>query len=402
MRIKNSGNSISDRFSDIFIFFAMTVILLSACQNKQTGIADEKEAKYIEIPQDYRYGWVTIPLKINGNKTIPVILDVSMPFDGLVIFHKGTIEELRLELPEGNAGKLADSVSLSVEGINLGKVVVRTFGEDRETSAFKVAGMIGKDVFNDYLLELDFDNALVKLHPYDSVPPGEGWYESKLTDDRGILYTDFVVGLNGIEARNVEVAIDMSGFSYYLRLKEKSGPGLDIPKHAMEAFLGNGITDDWSGYVFRAYSFRAGTFIMNGIITEMVNSDVELPDNKNGSIGLKFLKRFTSIFDFKNLKLYLKENGHFNDPYTYSMTGFNSRKTIAGTQKIVQIFDNSPATDAGVKLGDFILAVNGKPIQEYYYRELDSLYRQRGDTLKLTLLRNDNEIQKEIILRELF
>ncbi|MBN1338622.1 MAG: PDZ domain-containing protein [Bacteroidales bacterium] len=385
-----------------FCVLIFSLFLLYSCQSNQQNQAEEKATSWIEIPQDFRYGWLTLPLEVNGNKAIQVILDLSTPFDGLVLFHKETVNELGLALPEGGSGKLADSVMLSIGNVDIGQAGLVTFGEDRQTSVFEVAGIIGKTVFEKFLVELDFDCSLIKLHQPGSLIPGEDWLENRLTEDRGNVYADFVVGLNGIDAHQVECAIDMSGFSYYLRLKEGSGPGMDIPPHAVRAFLGDGITGDRSGHIFRAYTFRTGNYVLDGLITEMVGSDTELPFARNGSIGLKLLRRFNMMIDYSNLKLYLKSNKSINDPFLYNMTGFNTRLNKDKSWQVVQIFDDSPAGEAGIRLGDIILKINGRERSDYTFAELEALTQKRGDTLTVTVRSNGQETEKKLILRELF
>ncbi len=80
--------------------------------------------------------------------------------------------------------------------------------------------------------------------------------------------------------------------------------------------------------------------------------------------------------------------------------GFVVGMTVAGLgpAKVVKVNKNSPASAAGIKVGDVIASINGKPTQVGLDFYLDLLDRRGGDTLKLTLDRNGESVETTLTL----
>jgi len=72
-----------------------------------------------------------------------------------------------------------------------------------------------------------------------------------------------------------------------------------------------------------------------------------------------------------------------------------------GFREIKQIYDNSPASDAGLQVGDKIVSINGRPAGEYDIFEIDSLFAQEGKTIQLIVRRGDKESEISLKLRRL-
>lgn len=57
--------------------------------------------------------------------------------------------------------------------------------------------------------------------------------------------------------------------------------------------------------------------------------------------------------------------------------------------RIVKVYKDSPADKAGIKVGDRIVAINGKAVDEYSVHSVSlKIIGRRGEPVKLTLLRN--------------
>lgn len=73
-----------------------------------------------------------------------------------------------------------------------------------------------------------------------------------------------------------------------------------------------------------------------------------------------------------------------------------------GSIKVERLIPNSPAVDAGVKPGDYIIKVNGKP---YGYQEMDiavkNMRGQEGTSATITFLRDGKMFDKKITRREI-
>ncbi|GGA24937.1 PDZ domain-containing protein [Dyella nitratireducens] len=67
--------------------------------------------------------------------------------------------------------------------------------------------------------------------------------------------------------------------------------------------------------------------------------------------------------------------------------------SIERSERIVRIWRGLPAEKAGIREGDQIIEVEGKPVEGAKGTEMASLYRKRaGETLTLKLMHSDGEI----------
>lgn len=73
-----------------------------------------------------------------------------------------------------------------------------------------------------------------------------------------------------------------------------------------------------------------------------------------------------------------------------------------GRIKVEGVFANSPADEAGIKVGDFIAKVNGK---SYTYQEMDiavkNMRGKEGTSVKILLIRGNTQIEKKVTRREI-
>ena len=121
-------------------------------------------------------------------------------------------------------------------------------------------------------------------------------------------------------------------------------------------------------------------------------------DFAQGNIGGGIWKRFTTTLDYKHGKLYLKPNALFGEPFDGPNAGL---AVFQG--KVVSIARNSPAQEAGIIVGDQVLAVNGKPIDATsIYVGADEKRSAPGTKVQLKLRAADG-MQREVtlILRDL-
>ena len=67
---------------------------------------------------------------------------------------------------------------------------------------------------------------------------------------------------------------------------------------------------------------------------------------------------------------------------------------------ISDVVPGSPAESAGIKRGDIITAVNGKPVHNTNELQLEIMYRQPGDTVTVELLREGQKLTVQVVLGE--
>ncbi len=76
----------------------------------------------------------------------------------------------------------------------------------------------------------------------------------------------------------------------------------------------------------------------------------------------------------------LEPNRDISNPEEYDMSGMLliDEGTDFKTFKVKRVIDNSPATLAGLREGDIISAVDGKPTSNLTLEQLRQMFKQKG------------------------
>lgn len=122
---------------------------------------------------------------------------------------------------------------------------------------------------------------------------------------------------------------------------------------------------------------------LNGIRVDRANESV---------LGLRQLSRFVVRANFPEHALYLNRGAHFDLP---DFTATSGMSVVFVNQRIVvrSIEPGGPAERAGVRSGDVIMAVNGRPASSYDRAGLAAEFtRQAGRLMDVEVLR-DGDVQ---------
>jgi len=105
------------------------------------------------------------------------------------------------------------------------------------------------------------------------------------------------------------------------------------------------------------------------------------------SVGFGFIRQHRAVFDFPNEMMYLTPGKKFGEVVEYSMAGLALIKT---DQKIVvyAVRREWPAFEAGVRVGDEILSINGEATARLELKTIRQiLKRKAGNSVSLQIER---------------
>lgn len=306
-----------------------------------------------------------------------------------------------------------------------------------------VHGIIGYDVFENFVVEINYITKVLKLHK-----PEE--YKAKRCKKCEVFDLSFFNNKPYIES---EVKIDSTfittkllidtGSSDALWLFEDPSLGL-IPYNQLffDDFLGKGLSGNVYGKRSKVKSFKLKSF-------ELDNVNAAFPDssslgrarhitNRNGSVSGEILKRFNIVFDYKNSKITLKKNSNFRTPFYYNRSGIILEQTgtrvvkekedrgrvgygnkganstqielqthyqysLKPSYSIVELRSGSPAEKVGLKVGDVILSVNGKQSYEISLQRIMEYFKNDiGKLIRLKVDRNGETMAFEFRLEDVF
>lgn len=396
---------------------------------------------------------IVIPMEVNGTE-LSFILD------------SGVDKPILFNLSDQDSVQINNVSEITIKGLGDGKPIkaLRSHGnifrlkhiENRDQQLYVVLdksmnfspslgvpvhGIIGYDLFRDFVVEIDYGSRTLKFHDPETYRYGKSKRQEilPLSIIRKKAYIDGHLTLK--KELPVKLLVD-TGSSDAIWLFENET--INIPDAHYEDFLGKGLNGDIFGKRTKVDHIRIGRF-------DLKDAKAAFPDKKsfaaiknlgsrNGSVGGEVLKRFNIVFDYGRNQITLRKNNNFNAPFRYNLSGlslqhngvryisesisdsrgvvhseeksfgdvqilFETRTRLSLVPEIVvsAIRAGSPAQEAGLLEGDVILAVNGKRIHRYELQEvLEMLNEKEGKRVKVQIERHDQDLTFSFVLKDLF
>jgi C-terminal processing protease CtpA/Prc len=88
-------------------------------------------------------------------------------------------------------------------------------------------------------------------------------------------------------------------------------------------------------------------------------------------------------------RLVLEPNAHFAEPIEYDMSGirFRAEGSDLRTFRVYQVLKESPAAEAGLRVGDVLAAIDGVPASKFSLDEVYKMLKQQEREYKLDVRR---------------
>ena len=181
-------------------------------------------------------------------------------------------------------------------------------------------------------------------------------------------------------------------------IKPKSGT-------LVEAMTGWGVGGASHGLVMQGGLLTLGSVQIPHPLTEIGTDKggATAADFFPNNIGGGILKRFVVTLDYQHQALYLKPvPGPVADLDTFDRSGMWINEAEGG-YKIVDVTKGAPADQAGLKAGDVIMGVDGKPARDVALTDLRLKLRNDppGTVVKLAVRRGDEKRDVAVTLRDL-
>lgn len=308
---------------------------------------------------------------------------------------------------------------------------------------FPIHGIIGYEFFSDFIVEVNYAKQKIKIYKPENYKHPQcrkcETFNLELINNKPFINAS--VGLEGKMISNLKLLID-SGSSDALWLINNKN--LKTPESNFEDFLGFGISGSVYGRRARADSFNLGGHVLKDVKVAFPDSIslqyVQNKSERDGSIGGEILKRFRVIFDYNGKKITLKRNKYFKKPFSFNISGlqleYNGSRVVrkaetihnlSGDQdkddlgnvkihrtadryrfsfrpayEIVEVRRGSPAALAGMRKNDVLLAVNGKPVDNYLLEEVIEMIDQKpGKTIRIKVQRGMQDLMFVFTLKSI-
>ena len=433
------------------------VLLISGCLINAQGVFNLSSEKTSKIKFQLINNVIVVPVELNGIK-LSFVLDtgVSRP----ILFNLVNMDSLLIKNTEksflrglGNQGNIAaikskGNIIKIGEAIAVNKEIAVVFDETINFTprlGVNVHGIIGYDIFKDFIVELNYSSKYIRLHVprFFNLKKVKKWTETKIEviDKKPYLNASTIINSKQIP---LKLLMD-TGNSDALWLFENSNQNIKRPTtNYFDDFLGKGLSGAVYGVRSKVDNFSIESYVLENVNTAYPDSAslgiVKKFKARNGSVSGNILKRFNMFFDYDNSRLWLKKNRNFKDPFYYNNSGvvieqhgfrvvkeaiknksYDSyraneiegaksidvltryRYELKPSYEIVELRPNSNAKTAGLKIGDVIVAINGNQTSKLSLQQVNSfLFNKKGKLLRITVNRFGEDIRYRFKLDDVF
>jgi hypothetical protein len=408
------------RITVLFLLFILTADLsFNALSQNSFGLSLPKNKKFISIPFQLYNNLIVVKITYNNFLTLNFILDTGVRSAILTDSKMAILMNPKYVRPVkigGLGGEneidalIATGLSFSMAGLTGKDQLMIILTEDVfSLSKFigtDVHGILGYEIFNRFVVEIDYKNKLLKLHePSKYKPSGRGEiYPITIEDTKPYLNAEVKIKEKTFP---VKLIVD-TGAGHALALYVGTHPEIHLPDTIIRSMLGRGLNGSIEGYYGRIQNLRLGKFQLKNIVTSFPDS-VEVGTNfmsngRNGNLGGEVLNRFKVTFNYRESYLILEKTRKKEKGYYFNMSGIDLISTgdDLRTFEVDHVRANSPADRVGIKQGDILEVINGVDAKDFNLSDINTLFQSRpGKKIRLSIRRGTQVFRTVLVLEKM-
>lgn len=381
--------------------------------------AGNRQKSIESIPFELVGSYVVIKVKINDSSPLNLILDSGIRNTIITELMEGDKISLNYsdvkELMGLGIGTHLGALTSNFNTLKIGKIIIQpktvyVLQEDifelSKHSGSKINGLIGVDFFEDYVVEIDYSAHRIRFfdnHKVLKCP--NGYSEIPMTIEGQKMFIQLSVLETDSTCKNVNMLIDTGAElnAWFQSFKKGS---VRVPDKGIRGTIGQGLNGEIVGKFGRLTQICFGDFCLSDPIVSFPDSacidEIVKNSDRDGTIGSQLISRFNLFIDYYHKQLYLKPNGNFKNRFKYNIAGIEISQIISFYPQVEVwlIWENSPAANAGVKVGDQIIEINGKKAFQLDINEIKYIFETPSNNpLHLVVLRDEKEISFKIDMK---
>ena len=395
----------------------ISIVALCAAGQGQSAKRDAAAKTYAsqavaQIPIELAGNEVFLQLRVNGSEPLWFGLDTGA---GGTVVNTETAEALGLKLEgshqtRGAGGHVPSStvrgVRLDIGGARLEDLSVQTIALTSIENAMghKMDGILGSEFFRRYVVELDYENLRVGVYEPAGFEHKGGGESLPLTFELNHPYVRAKVAMPGREPVEGKFVLDtgsnfplilLDSFVREKRLNESNAKTLKV--------TGRGVGGEVAMPVGRTGRLMLGSYSLENPVTSFPQTGWFAREGAAGNIGGAILRRFKVTFDYSRSRMFIEPNKRFPEPFEYDMSGLQvvTNSPSFKTVTVLRILPDSPAAEAGLKQGDEIVSIGGRPVAELKLATLREMLRQPDRRYALEVRRGAETVNAELKTRRL-
>jgi PDZ domain/Aspartyl protease len=360
---------------------------------------------------------ILVNVSVGNSRPLPFILDTG---DQLAIIDLDRAKQLGLtlqgDIQSGGAGAellhgaYVQGSSFTIPGMNSFSQPLTLAFPLKNLEAplgHEVDGVIGGDFIKEFVVEIDYPSHVVRLYDKDtfrysghgeSIPiemnaDGHPVVEAKVTPEDG-------QALEGKFLIDIGSSASLALYSPFVSAHNLPGPKLKT----IRAMGAAGVGGEMQAQIGRVAELKIGDFSLSKPVTffSQDKAGAFASSSAQGNIGEQILSRFNLFLDYSHSRIILEPNKDYGHPFAPADPGLVIEGVGSGfkTFRVLDVLENSPASDAGLRKGDVITAVGGRPASSLSLNEITEMF-ERGGTYSLDVRRGDTKLHVALRPRRL-
>ena len=395
----------------LFIAFSIagvTSVAPASCQN----ISGKTE---ISLPFDLIANHIFLPGSVGQSGPLWFVLDTGDKF-GVIDADKARAIGLQLQgqisiggagsgLLKGSFVKDGSMTLKGLEGFPHKLSLAIPLEEMSHVLGHDFDGILGQDFISQFVLEIDYIRSRIVVHDKNNyVYSGQGESIPITFNMAGHPQATALIIEPGREPVEGTFAIDI-GYGGSLVVNKsfvEKNHLLPPAKKTIAAIAGIGVGGESKALIGRVQAIKLCRFVIDNPVVSF-SQDVQGAAAAMNVVGADILKKFKVFLDYGRNRIILEPNSQFADVIEYHKSGLFLRSNGSGDHReitVMNIIDNSPASDAGIRKDDVLVAINGKPASEFTLPQINEMLKQEKLFL-LRLKRSEELIEVKLTPRRL-
>jgi aspartyl protease/PDZ domain-containing protein len=390
------------------------LVLLAGSEAVQRGtpLHASSAIEPVTIPFELAARHVIVKVTVNRSRPLSFVLDTGA---NAAIIRTDVARELGLKLegavtvrgagPGTQQGSLVRGASWSLVGGNgFSQPVTLALPMPGLSPALgqPLDGIIGGEFIKQFVVELDYEQRMIRLHePASFVYHGPGEILSiEFRDVTHPVVTATVTPVGGqpLERQfllDIGAGLPLALHSPFVAEQSLLGPSAKT----IRAIGGAGAGGKTTGRIGRVESLKIGSFTITSPITLFSQDQAGAFANAAlaGNIGAQIAMRFRAYFDYGRRRIILEPSKRFGEPFDRAFSGLalHAQGVDYRTFVVMDVLEESPATDAGIQIGDVIESVDQVPAARLTMSTINDMFekplpyaltiRRGQQTIKVTL-----------------
>ncbi|HEY3043663.1 MAG TPA: aspartyl protease family protein [Vicinamibacterales bacterium] len=380
-----------------------------------TGLACDRSSIVLQQQATLTNNLVVLPVSVNGSQPLPFILDTGA---SVTVIDRRQAESLglaaaaRADVSTGGGDVAASDIKgVTLQIGDLGLPDLNVIAIDmRGLSAGlgqPIAGILGYDIFHRYVVAIDYAAGLVTLHEAARyVAPGAGEIIPITIEEQTPFINASILGSLAAPPAKLELDTGKTGALTLVREYVDKYSLLRPGQREVAITAGALLPGQVPATVARVQGVQLGRSTVNEVLT-MIVPDRDAAGVSGATVGLlggELLKRFTVVIDYsRNLVILTPSARAVAEPLEFDMSGISLAAQGSDYRDYVvrTVVPGSPGAEAGVKGGDHLTAIDGKPARDRTLEQIRELFRKDGQLYALEFRRGDAAIHVDLRTRRL-